>query len=79
MDPATQVRYSVRILEQALAVVLDGGGTKDATIGSYAADETALREGIERGYRTLARDATALPERIELVNRANAVRAWSLT
>jgi len=79
MDPATQGRYTVRILEQGLAIVRAGGGTKKATIGSYDADESGLRTGLERGYRLLARDAQALPERIELVNRANAVRAWSLT
>jgi serine/threonine-protein kinase PknG len=79
MDPATQGRYTVRILEQGLAIVQTGGGTKKAKIGSYDADEAGLRTGLERGYRLLARDAQALPERIELVNRANAVRAWSLT
>ncbi|MAS54612.1 MAG: serine/threonine protein kinase, partial [Pimelobacter sp.] len=79
MDPATQGRYTVRILEQGLAIVLAGGGTRKAKIGSYDADEPGLRAGLERGYRLLARDAQALPERIELVNRANAVRAWSLT
>ncbi|MBU1800844.1 MAG: serine/threonine protein kinase, partial [Actinobacteria bacterium] len=79
MDPATQGRYTVRILEQGLAIVQAGGGTKKAKIGSYDADEAGLRTGLERGYRLLARDAQALPERIELVNRANAVRVWSLT
>jgi serine/threonine-protein kinase PknG len=79
MDPATQGRYTVRILEQALAVVTAGGADRRAVIGSFSADEAGLRAGIEQGYRALARDAQALPERIELVNRANAVRAWSLT
>ena len=79
MDAAIQGRYTVRILEQGLAIVLVGGGVRKAKIGSYDADEAGLRAGIERGYRLLARDAQALPERIELVNRANAVRAWSLT
>ncbi len=79
MDPTTQGRYTVRILEQGLAIVTAGGGARQATIGSYEADEDGLRAGIERGYRLLARDAPALPERIELVNRANAARAWSLT
>ena len=81
MDPATQGRYAVRILEEALAIV-QATVSKPAvgtTIGSYEADEAGLRSGIERGYRLLARDTQDLPERIELVNRANAVRAWSLT
>ena len=79
MDATTQGRYTVRILEQGLAIVQGGGGVKKATIGSYEADEVGLRAGLERAYRLLARDAQALPERIELVNRANAVRTWSLT
>lgn len=82
MDPATHGRYTVRILEDALAVVTTPGAPPPmaaSSVGSYAADEAGLREGIERGYRLLARDAQALPERVELVNRANAVRAWSLT
>ena len=57
-----------------------GGAGADGTIGSHdAATEPGLREGIERAYRLLARDASDLAERIELVNRANAVRAWTLT
>ncbi|MEO9325016.1 tetratricopeptide repeat protein [Nocardioides sp. C4-1] len=82
MDPVTHGRYTVRILEQALAVVTGPGSaqaTAGATVGSVTADEPGLRAGIERAYRLLARDATDLPERIELVNRANAVRAWTLT
>jgi len=82
MDPATQGRFTVRILEQALATFTPGTpGPPDPglTIGSHPATEAGLRQGIERAYRMLARDAADLPERIELVNRANAVRAWSLT
>ncbi|MDO9456638.1 tetratricopeptide repeat protein [Nocardioides sp.] len=84
MDPATHGRYTVRILEQALEVVTrpapPGTVASIGTIGSQGeATEPGLREGIERAYRLLARDASALDERIELVNRANAARAWSLT
>ncbi|WP_134767311.1 serine/threonine-protein kinase [Nocardioides sp. 1609] len=83
MDPATHGRYTVRILEQALALVTASGGGPagpgGSTIGSTVADEAGLRAGIEKAYRALARDAGDLGERIELVNRANAVRAWTLT
>ncbi|MCW2812959.1 MAG: serine/threonine protein kinase, partial [Nocardioides sp.] len=82
MDPATQGRYTVRILEHALGVVTTAGAgaPQGAMVGSkVAATEPSLREGLERAYRLLARDATDLTERIELVNRANAVRTWSLT
>ena len=56
-----------------------GGGTSKAKIGSFEATEESLREGLEQTYRTLARDAAELEERIELVNQANAVRSWTLT
>ncbi|QCW51400.1 protein kinase [Nocardioides dongxiaopingii] len=88
MDPATHGRYTVRILEQALAVVTSSSGpssgpssdpTTGVAIGSTVADEAGLRAGIEKAYRALARDAADLGERVELVNRANAVRAWTLT
>ncbi|GAA5150655.1 serine/threonine-protein kinase [Nocardioides marinquilinus] len=80
MDTATVGRYTVRILEQALAIVTGGGGgpSSGGQVGSYAAREGALREGIERAYRQLARDTDDVRERVELVNRANAVRAWTL-
>lgn len=84
MDPATHGRYTVRILEQALAVVTSParapGAPAIATIGSRTeTSEAGLRAGIETAYRALARDATDLTERIELVNRANDARAWTLT
>ena len=48
-------------------------------IGSLEATEDGLREGLESTFRNLARDASKLDERIELVNQANAVRSWTLT
>ena len=38
-----------------------------------------LRTALEERYRLLAREAATVEERIDLVNRANAVRTWSLT
>jgi serine/threonine-protein kinase PknG len=81
MDAITRQEYTVRILQHALAVVQAGHGTRraDARIGSYAASEAGIREGLERSYRGLARDAPDLEARIELVNQANAVRTWTMT
>jgi serine/threonine-protein kinase PknG len=53
-------------------------GRADAKIGSYDANEAGIRAGLERAYRGLARDAPDLEERIDLVNKANSVRAWTL-
>lgn len=83
MDPATHGRYSARILEHAL-VLITGGGPQAAppaggSIGSVAATEDGVRNALEKAYRLLARDTQQLDERVELVNRANSVRVWSLT
>jgi serine/threonine-protein kinase PknG len=79
LDPLTKRRYVVRILQQALNVVLAGGGASPQRIGSIDATEAGLRAALEATFRSLARDAAELDERIELVNRANAVRSWTLT
>jgi serine/threonine-protein kinase PknG len=49
------------------------------TIGSVHATEDGVRDALEKSYRLLARDTQQLAERVELVNRANSVRVWSLT
>uniref|UniRef100_UPI001D0C2448 serine/threonine-protein kinase n=1 Tax=Nocardioides lijunqiniae TaxID=2760832 RepID=UPI001D0C2448 len=79
MDPRTRETYTVRILEQALDVVLKGAPRPDAKVGAHPATEPGLRDALERSFRTLARDATELRHRVELVNQANAVRMWTLT
>jgi serine/threonine-protein kinase PknG len=79
MEPRTRESYTVRILEQALEVVLTTAPRPDAKVGSHPATETGLRTGLERSYRALARDATERRQRVELVNKANAVRIWTLT
>ncbi|MDP2771915.1 MAG: tetratricopeptide repeat protein [Nocardioides sp.] len=79
MAPRTRETYTVRILGQALEVVLTGSDRPDAKVGSYPATESGLRDGLERSYRALARDATEQRQRVELVNQANAVRMWTLT
>ncbi len=79
MEPRTRETYRARILEQALEVVLAGGVRPDARVGAHPATEAGLREGLERAYRALARDAPDLRRRVELVNQANAARMWTLT
>ena len=87
MDATARQRYTVRILTQALEVVTSGNGAApgaassrpDATVGSHPATEEGLREGLERAYRALAREAPLLEDRVGFVNKANAVRSWTLT
>jgi serine/threonine-protein kinase PknG len=79
MDPRTRETYTVRILQQALTVVLRDAPRPDAKVGAHPATEPGLRGALERSFRALARDATELRQRVELVNQANAVRMWTLT
>ncbi|WP_205473133.1 serine/threonine-protein kinase [Nocardioides sp. SYSU D00038] len=94
MDPSDRARYTIRILEHALAVVsktapgsaprpgTPSGSTRTVRgalkVGSYEATEPALRTALEAAYRALARDTPELKERVRLVNEANAVRNWTL-
>lgn len=79
MDPAERARYTIRILTQALGVVTTNSGPKvKARVGRYPAEEESIRDALEESYRALARDATELKTRVELVNEANAVRNWTL-
>jgi serine/threonine-protein kinase PknG len=79
MDGITRQQYTVRILQHALGVVKAGRGKVNLKIGSYDASEPGIREGLERAFRALARDAPDLEARVALVNQANDVRAWTLT
>jgi serine/threonine-protein kinase PknG len=87
MDPIARQRYTVRILTQALDVVTAGNAAAlgaassrpAPTVGSHSATEGGLREGLEKAYRALARDAPLREDRVGLVNKANEVRSWTLT
>ncbi|HWJ66675.1 MAG TPA: tetratricopeptide repeat protein, partial [Nocardioides sp.] len=80
VDAQTRQRYTVRILSEALPVVSNGAVVAEgARIGSVAATEVGVRDGLENALRALARDSIDLKERVALVNQANAVRNWSLT
>ena len=78
MDVTEREGMTARILEQALDIV-GRKGRQPGMVGPYAADESALRKGLEERFRMLAREAGSPEEKIDHVNRANAVRQWSLT
>jgi len=79
VDGPTRQLYTVRILKEALPVVVKNPPRKGVGIGSIQASETDIRAGLENALRLLAREADDLDERVDLVNQANAVRNWSLT
>ena len=78
MDVSERETLTARILDRALALVLTSGKLP-GSVGPYAAEEGILRGALEERYRNLAREAGSPEERVDHVNRANAVRNWSLT
>jgi serine/threonine-protein kinase PknG len=61
-----------------VAEVGRSGPDTKVTIGSYAAREESLRDGLEATYRALAATESDTEQRYTLVDKANAVRRWTL-
>jgi serine/threonine-protein kinase PknG len=78
LDPRTQAELTVAILERALATVLRSGPDTKVMIGPYAARQESLRDGLESTYRALAGTESDESRRFALVDKANAVRRWTL-
>ena len=78
IDPVDRSRFRVEVLEAALALVQERGADAKVVIAGGPADEPALRDGLEQAYRDLAGHAPIREDRIHLVDRANAVRRWTL-
>jgi serine/threonine-protein kinase PknG len=78
LDPVDVAQFSVEVLEKALDGVSGNGARPDLMISGIPATEPRLQAGLEAAYRRLARYAPDRRERIRLVDRANAVRPWSL-
>ena len=78
LDPRERGELTARILERAISEVSDNGGKTDVMVGPYDAQEEPLRDGLEMTYRQLAGIETNEQRRYELVDKANAVRRWTL-
>jgi serine/threonine-protein kinase PknG len=83
LDVERQARLTVETLEAALGWVRAGQATTRrlpprARLLGNDFSERGLRFGLERAYRTLARLARDPESRIDLVDRANAVRPRTL-
>lgn len=80
LDARQRVDLERELFEAALALVTTGtAGTNEATLLGAPMDETAIRENLERSYRSLARFAPTQDERFALVDRANQVRPKTMT
>jgi serine/threonine-protein kinase PknG len=74
LDAARQQHLTAEILRAAVDAVTAGQAVGDGPLLGCAPAEAALRSGLERSYRALARLAPGQAQRIDLVDRANEVR-----
>ncbi|HET6285948.1 MAG TPA: tetratricopeptide repeat protein, partial [Amycolatopsis sp.] len=80
LDAERRTRLSAEVLEAAHGWLnAQNQPTPGAKVLGCALDERDLRFGLERCYRTLARLAGTVDQRVELVDKANAIRPRTLT
>jgi serine/threonine-protein kinase PknG len=81
LDEARRQQLTIEILRAALdwAAVSPGGVPPGGTILGCQPNERALRFGLERGYRALAKMTSDHSRRVELVDMANSVRPRTWT
>jgi len=78
LSPAARADLRIEVLEAALGQVHRTNAPMGAQIADVPAQERPLRDALEAAYRERARIADTRDERIALVDRANAVRNWTL-
>jgi serine/threonine-protein kinase PknG len=78
LDPRERSELTAQILERAIFEVGKNGATSGVKVGPYVASEDSLRDGLEATYRQLAGIETDQPRRYALVDKANAVRRWTV-
>lgn len=78
IEPQERVDLRISVFEGALEAVRRGGVRPGQRIADVPADEPALRDALEAAYRESAVLAPTRQERVALVDRANAVRRWTL-
>lgn len=66
------------IYREALETVEKTGNKADIRLGTHKGTPHGLRLGLEDALRELAKRTPDLPERVPLVDEANAIRPWSL-
>lgn len=74
LDPRTQAEYTVTLYERAVTLA----GNVPLTLGSASLSPAALRDRLEGAYRDYARLSDDRAVKAEFVDKANAIRPWSL-
>lgn len=77
VEPQQRVDLRIGVFEAALAEVVRSGPATQLRIGDVPVEEARLRDALEAAYRESATLAGTRDERIDLVDRANAVRRWT--
>lgn len=78
LSASDRAELRIVVLESALAIVTQQRPPSGATVAEIPAEERPLRDAVEAAYRERAAGAATRRDRIALVDRANAVRSWSL-
>jgi serine/threonine-protein kinase PknG len=78
LDSRERGELTAQILERAIVEVNKDGAKTGVRVGAYEAKEDTLRDGLEATYRQLAGIETDAGRRYALVDKANAVRRWTL-
>jgi serine/threonine-protein kinase PknG len=78
IDPVDRSRFRVDVLQTALSLVEKQGVDPAVRIDGRPATEPSLRDGLEAAYRELAAHAPSRHDRVGLVDKANAVRRWTV-
>jgi serine/threonine-protein kinase PknG len=78
IDPKDRATLSVSVLDAALDEVRAKGSRPDILIAGLPAAELPLRQGLEAAFRELAGYAGTREDKVRLVDRANAVRGWTM-
>jgi serine/threonine-protein kinase PknG len=78
VDPLDRARLLSGVLDAALGVVQAKGPQEKVFIAGVPAQEAPLRDALEHAYRDLAALTPPGEDRVRLVDRANAVRRWTL-
>jgi serine/threonine-protein kinase PknG len=78
LDARERGELTAQILQRAISEVSKNGEKTGVKVGAYEAQEDTLRDGLETTYRQLAGIETDERRRYELVDKANAVRRWTL-
>lgn len=74
LDPQTHAEYEAVVYEKALHLA----GSGSIPLAGATLTTTALRDRLESAYRQLARLAADPASKAQFVDKANAIRPWSL-